>query len=221
MNKKKYPALAAAIAAATILTACDTTTETASTPSTSSVTASPSDSAVRTYRKAQAEEAKREMRRHVAAGIPEAVDRLYAEAASTDGTPFAFGYGPGCSWVRLPDGTLWPLHAAGGPLTRDTAAEQRFGSWPGAGASESHPCSPAVNVPAADDLSSPGPYLWTNERGALLLRWNAAVYSVPVNIPETGTALRDAVSHGPAPTLGETVPGVNGAPIPTPTTIPN
>lgn len=215
MNKNKYLAPVAGLAAATLtLTGCTPPAEPVVAPSTSSVAASPSDSAVRTYRKAQAEEAKREMRRHVAAGIPEPVDRLYAEAASTDGTPFAFGYGPGCSWVRLPDGTLWPLHAAGGPLTRDTAAEQRFGSWPGAGASESHPCSPAVNMPTADDLSSPGPYLWTNERGALLLRWNAAVYSVPVNIPETGTVLRDAVSHGPAPTLGEVVPGV-------PSTYPN
>ncbi|SKE70784.1 Uncharacterised protein [Mycobacteroides abscessus subsp. massiliense] len=205
MNKNIGAVALAAITLAT--TACTPPAESISAPS-SSVAAAPSSSAVHEYRKARAEEAKREMRLHVESGIPHDVDRRYAEAASKDGVPFAFTYGEGCSWVRLPDKTLWPLHAAGGPLTRDTAAEQRFGSWPGAGVSESRPCPAAVGIPVADDPSSPGPYRWVEERGFQRLRWNGAVYAVPAEIPPAGTVLRDAVVHGPAPTLGEVVPGV-------------
>lgn len=197
---------AVVIAAAAILTtACGTTTEPVAAPSSSAVPST--GSAVQEYRRAQSEEGKRELRLHVAAALPQAVDRGYAEAASKDGVPFAFTYGQGCAFFRLPDKSLWSLHSTGGLLTRDVAAEQRFGSWPGAGASDGHPCQRTSGIPTADDPSTPGPFRWT-EGGHQRLRVNGVVYAVPVDIPATGTVLRDAVIHGPAPTLGEVVPGV-------------
>lgn len=211
MNKKKFaPAAALAAVAALTLAACGTPTETTSAPSSSA--AAPSSSAVQEYRKAKSEEAKREMRLHVAAALPHDVDRGYAEAAAADRVPFAFSYG-GCAWLRMSDKSLWSLNGAGGSLTRDLAAEERFGSWPGAGSGEGRPCPAAAGIPTADDPSQSGPYRWT-ERGFQRLRINGAIYAVPAEIPETGTVLRDAVIHGPAPTLGETVPGVDGVPIP-------
>ncbi|MFV1360727.1 hypothetical protein [Mycolicibacterium fortuitum] len=212
MNKK-YIALVASIAVS-LTAACGTPPESVSAPSSSSAAAPSSGSAVQEYRKAQSEEWKREMRLHVEAGIPHDVDRRYAEAASKDGVPFAFSYGEGCTWVRLPDKTLWSLNRDGGPLTRDIETEKRFGSWPGAGPGEGRPCSPAVDIPAADDPSSPGPFRWIGERGFQRLRVNGAVYALPAEVPESGMALRDAVDHGPAPTSGEVVPGV-------PSTYPN
>ncbi|WP_435594680.1 hypothetical protein [Tsukamurella tyrosinosolvens] len=203
----------AALAAALILAACGTTAEPTAAPSSSA--AAPAGSAVQEYRTAQAEEAKQEMRLHVAAALPHDVDRRYAEAASKDGVPFTFTYGEGCSLVRLPDKSLWSLNRDGGSLTRDLAAEERFGSWPGAGSGEGRPCPAAAGIPTADDPSQSGPYRWT-ERGFQRLRINGAIYAVPAEIPVTGTVLRYAVVHGPAPTLGEVVPGVDGAPIPTP-----
>ncbi|WP_301121629.1 hypothetical protein [Mycolicibacterium fortuitum] len=213
MNKNIVP-ITALLTAATILTAaCGTPhTEPVAAPS-SSAAAPSSGSAVQEYRKAKSEEAKREMRLHVEAGIPHDVDRRYAEAAAADQVPFAFTYGS-CALVRLPDKTLWSLNGAGGPLTRDVAAEKAFGSWPGAGSGEGRPCSPAVDIPAADAPSASGPYRWIGERGFQRLRVNGAVYALPAEVPESGVALRDAVDHGPAPTSGEVVPGV-------PSTYPN
>lgn len=210
MNKKiLIPAALAAAAITFVTTACGTPTETSSAPS--STGAAANNSAVRELRLARAEEGKRELRLSVAAAIPHTVDREYAAAAASDAVPFIFSYG-GCAWMRMPDKSLYNLHGAGGSLTRDTAAEKEFGSWPGAG--EPRVCEPAVGIPTADDPSSPGPYRWVEERGFQRLRWNGAVYAVPAEIPPAGTVLRDAVDHGPAPTLGEVVPGV-------PSTYPN
>lgn len=215
MNQKHIHAAALAAAVTVAFTACAPSTEPPSAPSSTASASPSSDSAVREYRRAQAEEWKREMRLHVAAALPHDVDRRYAEAAVADRVPFAFTYGgEGCTWVRLPDKSLWSLHSSGGLLTRDTAAEKEFGSWPGAGSGEGRSCPAAVGIPAADAPSRSGPYRWI-EGGFQRLRINGAIYAVPAEIPETGTVLRDAVIHGPAPTLGETVPGVDGAPIPT------
>lgn len=214
MNKNLVP-ITAVLAAATILTAaCGTPPESVSAPSSSSAAAPSSGSAVQEYRKAKSEEAKQEMRLHVESGIPHDVDRRYAEAASKDGVPFAFSYGEGCTWVRLPDKSLWSLNRDGGPLTRDVAAEKAFGSWPGAGSGEGRPCPAAAGIPTADDQAQSGPYRWIGERGFQRLRVNGAVYALPAEVPESGMALRDAVDHGPAPTSGEVVPGV-------PSTYPN
>ncbi|SLH42727.1 Uncharacterised protein [Mycobacteroides abscessus subsp. massiliense] len=214
MNTKKHhliPAGVAALAAATMLTtACGTATEPTATPS-SSASASPNHSAVRDLRLARAEEGKRELRLNVAAAIPHTVDREYAAAAASDGTPFIFSYG-GCAWMRMPDKSLYNLHGAGGSLTRDTAAEREFGSWPGSG--ERHVCEPATGIPDADNPSVTAPYRWIGERGFQRLRVNGSVYALPGEIPEAGTVLREAVDHGPAPTNGEVVPGV-------PSTYPN
>lgn len=216
MNKNIVP-ITALLTAATILTAaCGTPPESVSAPSSNSAAAPSSGSAVQEYRRAQSEEAKREMRLHVEAGIPHDVDRRYAEAAVADRVPFAFTYGSeGCTLVRLPDKTLWSLDRNGGSLTRDIESEKRFGSWPGAGPGEGRPCSPAVDIPAADDPSASGPFRWI-EGGHQRLRVNGVVYAVPAQIPAAGTVLREAVDHEPAPTGGEVVPGVDGAPIPTP-----
>ncbi|WP_100452056.1 hypothetical protein [Mycobacteroides abscessus] len=213
MNKNIVP-ITTLLTAAVILTAgCTPHTEPVAAPS-SSAAAPSSGSAVQEYRKAQSEEWKREMRLHVESAIPHAVDRGYAEAAVADQVPFAFSYGEGCTWVRLPDKSLWSLNRDGGPLTRDTAAEQRFGSWPGAGSGEGRPCPAAAGIPTADDQAQSGPYRWIGERGFQRLRVNGAVYALPAEVPESGMALRDAVDHGPAPTSGEVVPGV-------PSTYPN
>ncbi|MBE5488538.1 hypothetical protein E3G71_001039 [Mycobacteroides abscessus] len=206
MNTKKYSVAALAVVAALTLatTACTPATEPVAAPSSSAVPST--GSAVHEYRKAKSEEEKKEMRLHVAAALPHDVDRGYAKAAELDGVPFAFTYGRGCAFVRLPDRSLWSLNGAGGALTRDTAAEKEFGSWPGANPGEGRPCQPTVGIPAADDPATPGPFRWT-EGGHQRLRVNGVVYAVPVEIPESGTVLRDAVIHRPAPTLGEVVPG--------------
>lgn len=219
MNQKDIHAATLAAAVTVALTACAPSTEPPAAPS-SSASESPTRSAVREYRRAQAEEAKKEMRLHVAAALPHDVDRRYAEAAVADRVPFAFTYGgEGCSWVRLPDKSLWSLNDAGGPLTRDVAAEKAFGSWPGAGSGEGRSCPAAFGIPTADAPSQSGPHRWT-EGGHQRLRVNGVVYAVPVEIPATGTVLRDAVFHGPAPTHGEVVPGVDGVPIPTSAPVP-
>jgi len=211
----------AALAAAILTTACGTNTggePTAASPS-SSASESPTRSAVHELRLARAEECKRELRLNVAAAIPHTVDREYAAAAASDGTPFVFSYG-GRAWLRMSDKSLWSLDGAGGSLTRDTAAEQAFGSWPGAGSGEGRACQPAGGIPAADDMSQSGPYRWI-EGGHQRLRVNSGVYAVPAQIPPTGTVLRFAVIRGPAPTLGEVVPGVDDVPIPPPAQTPN
>ncbi|NOP95120.1 hypothetical protein [Mycolicibacterium fortuitum] len=186
MNTKKYiaPVGVAALAVATMLTtACGTPTETNA--ASSSTSAASNNSAVRELRLARAEEGKRELRLSVAAAIPHTVDREYAAAAASDAVPFIFSYG-GCAWMRMPDKSLYNLHGAGGSLTRDTAAEKEFGSWPGAG--EPRVCEPATGIPDADDPSVTTPYRWIYH-GRVAIRVNGKHHELPDQIPESGEVL--------------------------------
>lgn len=185
MNKKKYPALAAAVAAVALTTAgCSTTTETASAPSSS---APPNGNAIRAYAKAKSEEGKRQLRLNAEAGIPGPVERGLALAAAEDGRPFAFSWGAGCSWVRLPDGSLWRMYATrGGVLIHDTEAESSFREVPGR--SDLWECHPAQDIPTNDDASVTVPYRWT-DGGRTLVRVNGTRYGVPSDISKSGEVL--------------------------------
>ncbi|UQE74032.1 hypothetical protein MYK68_14990 [Gordonia sp. PP30] len=198
--KKLIPAVA--LAAATVLTAaCTPVNEVTSAPSSS---ATPTGGAIRAYAKAKGEEGKRQLRLNADAGIPGPVERGLALAAAEDGRPFAFSWGAGCSWVRLPDGSLWRMYATrGGALIHDTDAESSFREVPGR--SDLWACHPAQDIPTNDDASVTVPYRWT-DGGRTLVRVNGTRYVVPSDISKSGEVLDiDDVRPG-GDTNGPTTP---------------
>lgn len=178
MKRKFIPAGVAIAATATIaLTACGTTTETTSTPSSS--VASDRDA-----KRAESEAGKRELAVLGVLGLPNGADRVAAEAAAARGFPYLFSHGEGCAWLRTWDAKLWRLYGTnGGALVRDTEAEKAFHSNPGA--SDLWTCSPAANVPTADDPAATTPYRFVDERGTWV-RVGSAVYLVPEPVPTRG-----------------------------------
>ncbi|MBS4102937.1 hypothetical protein [Tsukamurella paurometabola] len=204
MDKNKLIPVAAALAAATILTACDTTTsgEPVATPSTPASAAPSSTTFANAADAADADRAAR-----ARAGLPNSGSLTLedAETAVRRGLPFVFGAGRGCAWVRLPDGSLWALHdnRSGSPaLTRDVGTEAAWRADPDF---EPGRCEPAEGIPTADDPAQPEPYRWTADYGNQYLRWHGQVYILPGTV-SAGLAL--------TPIVGETIPGVNGVPIP-------
>ncbi|KXO98951.1 hypothetical protein [Tsukamurella pseudospumae] len=135
------------------------------------------------------------------------------EGAAKDGKPYVFGTGRGCAWVRLsPDGALYALHDNGtgsSRLTRDRGTEAAWRADPDY---EPGRCTPAEGIPTVDDPSAPEPFRWTADYGNTYVRWHGQVYILPGTVG-VGLAL--------TPIAGETIPGVNGVPIPPPATIPN
>ncbi|QHN16533.1 hypothetical protein [Gordonia amarae] len=173
---------AVALAAVTVaLTACSPATESISAPNSSAAPSAVSD---REVKRAEAEAGKRELAILGVLGLPNGVDRIAAEAAAARGFPYLFSHGEGCSWVRTSDAALWRMYGTdGGQLVRDTEAEKAFHS--NAGASDLWTCSPAANVPTADDPAAHTPYRFVDERGTWV-RVGAAVYLVPEPIPARG-----------------------------------
>ncbi|SKR41405.1 Uncharacterised protein [Mycobacteroides abscessus subsp. abscessus] len=162
MKYPKFTAAVAALAAAT-LAGCSTGTapQTGAAPS----SATQSRSALREYERS----IEQEMDRNGAVGLPAGVKRAYAEAAAQDGVPYVFSYGgSSCSWLRLPDRSLWSLNTGGGTLTRDRDQEQFFRQHPGAadavtctlrGVNASIPVG--LDTAAADVVNASGaPYRW-------------------------------------------------------------
>lgn len=164
--KMKYSKITAAglvLAAAAPLASCATGPTSQTGAGASSITQS--RSALKEYERS----IEREMDRNGAVGLPAGVKRAYAEAAAQDGVPYVFSYGgSSCSWLRLPDRTLWSLNTGGGALTRDRDREQFFRQHPGAadavtctmrGVNASIPVD--LDVAAADAANASGaPYRW-------------------------------------------------------------
>lgn len=207
MNKK-YIALAAGIAVS--LTACGTNTaEPTAAPSSPASTAPSSTTFANAADAADADRAAR-----ARAGLPNSggITLEDAEAARHAGLPFVFGTGANCAWVRLPDGSLYALHdnRTGSPtLVRDRGTEAAWRADPDF---EPGACRPAQGIPTVDDPSAPEPYRWTADYGNTYLRWHGKTFILPGTV-SVGLAL--------TPNAGETIPGVNGVPIPPPATIPN
>lgn len=201
MDKNKLIPVAAALAAGILTTACSTTGEPTATPS-PSIPASPSS----TTSAADAVDAGRAAAARL--GVPYlGLDAGTVEAAAKDGKPYVFGAGGrDCAWLRLsPDGALYALHENGtgsSRLTRDRGVEAAWRADPDF---EPGRCSPAQGIPTADDPAAPEPYRWVGAYGNVFLRWGGRTYIIPGTVG-VGLAL--------TPVAGETIPGVNGVPIP-------
>lgn len=184
---------ALALAATVTLSGCSTgpSPETGAAP----VSSTPSRSALHEYERS----IEREMDRNGAVGLPAAVNRAYAEAAAKDGTPYVFSYGgSSCSWLRLPDRSLWSLNNGGGALTRDRDQEQFFRKHPGAadavtctmrGVNASIPVG--LDVAAADAAAEAGaPYRWRdNCETYVRIPGSATSYWLSDSPPAAGRAL--------------------------------
>ncbi|WP_018601049.1 hypothetical protein [Mycobacterium sp. 155] len=196
-------ATVAAIAAVTLTAGCSTSPA----PSNTSTAAAPSSNS-----SAESERAIRhEMDLNGSVGLPARVDRNAAETAAKSGVPYAFSYDwrPGaCSWIRLPDQSLWSLNA-GGALTRDTVSERAFRQTPGAADALSCVTTPApigFDAAAAEAANRHGaPYQWrtvvtaTGNTCKQLVRipGSARMFELPDEVRVVGDALDDA-----APVLG-------------------
>ncbi len=189
MDKNKLIPVAAALAAATILTACDTTTsgEPVATPSTPASAAPSSTTFANAADAADADRAAR-----ARAGLPNSGGLTLedAETAARRGLPFVFGMGT-CSWLRLPDTSLWALHdttarTGNAALVRDHGIEAAWKSDPDY---EPGRCRAATGIPTADDPGEPEPYRWTGAYDTTFLRWNGKVFIVPGTVG-VGLALK-------------------------------
>ncbi|GAB19445.1 hypothetical protein GOEFS_086_00140 [Gordonia effusa NBRC 100432] len=189
MNTKKY-SVAALAAVALTLTACGTPTETASSTN-SSTSASPSAS--KSF-KEQSREALRRLDRNGQLGIPGPVIGELAEVAAQDGTPLAFSWGDGCTWVRTPDGALWSLHSGGGALSRDDRQQSWFKAHPGALVAKE--CYQQGSMPTRPDPAVSTPYRW-RDGTTTKVSINGVAYALPPLISERGAVLVAEASAGP------------------------
>ncbi|CAJ1579760.1 hypothetical protein [[Mycobacterium] wendilense] len=193
MNTKKYSIAALAAAAVMTLAACDTTTsgEPASAPS--SVSASPSGS--ESFRE-QSREGMRRLERNAELGVPGPVIGQLVEAAAQDGSPLAFSWGEGCSWIRMPDGALWALHSGGGALVRDEKQLAWFRANPGALVAKE--CEqPAESLPTQPDPTVSTPFRW-RDGATTKVSIGGRAYALPTQISERGAVLVAEDSAGPA-----------------------
>lgn len=139
------------------------------------------------------------------------VDLQLAEAAAQDHVPFAFAYddiGGGCAWLRLPDASLWGLHAGGGALTRDTTREEFFRRTPGAAMAlgcKQEPVPVGYDSAVADTAAAQGrPYRWqevdpaTGTRCKELVRMpnSKQTFYLPDKVTARGGALTPAADYG-------------------------
>ncbi|QIP37997.1 hypothetical protein G9444_0753 [Rhodococcus erythropolis] len=203
MNKK-YNLIYTSLAAVILTAACTTTGEPVAAPS-PSIPASPSSTAPANA--ADAADADRAAASRL--GLPYlGTDLGTVEGAAKDGKPYVFGAGgTGCAWLRLPDGSLYALHdttarTGSSALVRDVGTEAAWRADPDY---EPGRCEPAEGIPTADDPAQPEPYRWTADYGNQYLRWGGRTYIIPGTVG-VGLAL--------TPIAGETIPGVNGVPIP-------
>lgn len=190
MKKIPIPILSAAVAAAIITTACSTP------PVVHDAGPSPSStagSAVEQYERDRRAAEKRAMEANAAMGLPPAVDRALAEAAAKDGVPFAFTV-DNCSYLRLPDRTLWGLES-GGALIRDTDLTETLAEWKGVLPG----CAPSAGVErevpvgldrtAVDAANAAGrPYRWT-DHCKVFVRISGRDFVLRGNVPAHGEAL--------------------------------
>lgn len=190
------PILAPLAAAAIVLTACGAP------PVIRDVGPSPSRSAVEQYERERIASEARAMEANAAVGLPPAVDRELAEAAAKDGKPFAFTVDR-CSYLRLPDRTLWGLEA-GGALTRDTDLEETLAEWRGvlpgcALATGVTPQIPnALDRAAADAANAEGrPYRWHDSCGRAFVRipGSTDAFTVPATPTTRGEVLSPEVDR--------------------------
>lgn len=194
MNTYKFTAAGLALVAAAALAGCcspgpDPVTDATPTSTT------PSLSALREYERS----IEQEMDRNGAVGLPAGVKRAYAEAAAQDGVPYVFSYGgSSCSWLRLPDRSLWSLNNGGGALARDRDQEQFFRKHPGAadamtctmrGVNASIPVG--LDTAAADAATKSGrPYRWRdNCETWVRIPGSSTSYWLPATPSATGRAL--------------------------------
>lgn len=193
MNTKKHNALAAVVAAVALTTAgCSTTTETASAPSSASASGSTND---RELFREQSRAAERRLEHNGELGIPGPVISQLAEVAAQDGTPLAFSWGDGCTWVRTPDGALWALHSGGGALVRDEKQLAWFRANPGAQVAKQ--CEkPAESLPTRPDPAVSTPYRWL-DGATTKVSVNGRAYALPPLISERGVVLVAEASAGP------------------------
>lgn len=191
MTTNRLAAAVAALAAAT-LTGCSTGPAPTST--------SPSKSALQEYERS----IKRDMEASGAEILPVSANRPLAQAAAQDGVPFAFAYDnrPGtgtCTWLRLPDRSLWSLNT-GGALSRDTHAETLFREHPGAAVAllcDEQPAPVGLDVAAADSANAAGtPYRWRD--GCSMFVRVPGSLDKPYQLPDRPTAGGDALGRVPA-----------------------
>lgn len=196
----KYPKFTAAVAALAVVTlagcAPGPDPQTGAAPSSTTQ----SKSALKEYERS----IERELDRNGAVGLPAGVKRAYAEAAAQDGVPFAFAYDnrPGdgtCTWLRLPNRTLWSLNT-GGALSRDTHAENLFREHPGAAVAllcDEQPAPVGLDIGAADAASTSGaPYRWTDGcKTFVRVPGSSTDYWVPDKLTVSGTTLGTEVDQ--------------------------
>lgn len=195
MNTTEFAAAGLALAAVVTLAGCaaDPTTETGAAPTSTT----PSKSALQEYERS----IKRGMEASGAQILPVSANRPLAVAAAQDGVPFAFAYDnrPGtgtCTWLRLPDRSLWSLNT-GGALSRDTHAETLFREHPGAAVAllcDEQPAPVGLDVAAADAANAAGaPYRWRD--GCTTFVRVPGSPDGPYQLPDRQTAGGDALGR--------------------------
>ncbi|SKE70749.1 Uncharacterised protein [Mycobacteroides abscessus subsp. massiliense] len=192
MNKKiLIPAALAAAAITLVTTACGTPTEPNSAPSSVSASGSTND---RELFREQSRAAERRLEHNGELGIPGPVISQLAEVAVQDGTPLAFSWGDGCTWVRTPDGSLWSLHSGGGPLTRDDRQRDWFKAHPGALVAKE--CYQLGSMPTQPDPKVSTPFRW-RDGATTKVSIDGRAYALPAQISERGAVLVAEASAGP------------------------
>ncbi|CPT03958.1 hypothetical protein [Mycobacteroides abscessus] len=184
------PVLSALAVTSIALTACSTPPvihDVGPSPSTSA------GSAVEQYERDRRAAAASAMEANAAAGLPPTVDRELAEAAAKDGTLFAFTV-DGCSYLRLPDRSLWSLDS-GGALTRDTDLTETLAEWRGVlpgcapAAGVEHEVPVGLDRTTADAAKTEGrPYRWT-DHCKVFVRISGRDFVLPSTVTTRGEAL--------------------------------
>lgn len=185
----KYVTGIAALAAALTIAGCTPAAEPTVPPSSS---ASPND---RELFREQSREGMRRLEHNASLGIPGPVISQLVEVAVQDGTPLAFSWGDGCTWVRTPDGALWALHSGGGALVRDEKQLAWFRANPGALVAKE--CEqPAESLPTQPDPTVSTPFRW-RDGATTKVTINGRAYALPPLISERGAVLVAEASPGP------------------------
>lgn len=135
--------------------------------------------------------------------LPVSANRAHAEAAALDQVPFAFAYDDHpagtCTWLRLPDRTLWSLNS-GGELSRDLHSEELFRKHPGAAVAlgcDDEPAPVGLDLAAADTAERSGvPYRWRDACATFVRVPGSA--SKPYRLPGRLTTGGDTLARVPA-----------------------
>lgn len=201
----KIPITAAGLALAAAVTLAGCSTGPSPEPAAAPTSAAPSMSAVAALERDHALAERREIAANAAVGLPHGVDRALAEAAEADLVPFAFTLDQGgCSYLRLPDRSLWALNTVGGALARDTELRELLHQYGGGlpatdctmrGVNASIPVG--LDVASADAANANGaPYRWTDECHTFVrVPGSTAAYWLPDSPSTSGTALGTEVDR--------------------------